>query len=270
MYRWAPHFGEEPPLVGRGGSGTVFFGRCTLRCLYCQNYPWSQLGAGRPCGVEELAEALRALRRAGCHNWNLVSPTPWLPQIQAALELARRDGAALPVVYNTSGYERVETLRRYAGLADIYLPDLRYARPETARAASGAADYVETARAAVREMWRQAGPLRRAADGTARGGTICRLLILPGHAQETVANLRWLAEHIGPQIAVSVMAQYVPAHAAADGPAPWNRRLRPEEYDAVREALETLGFADGWLQELGDAPAELLGFRMRPDGTEGT
>lgn len=266
VYRWGPHFGEEPPLAGERGSGTVFFGRCTLRCIYCQNYPWSQQGEGRPCGVGELADKFRSLRQAGCHNWNLVSPTPWLPHIREALSLARRDGAALPVVSNTSGYERVETLKAFEGLVDIFLTDLRYAREESGREGSGVSDYVTVARQALLEMWRQAGPLRVDDRGVAQAGTICRLLILPGRADEVVQNLRWLAQNAGTGIAVSVMAQYVPAHRAAGGPAPWNRRITEEEYASVAEAVEALDFDQGWVQEFeGNAAADLVGYHMKPE-----
>ncbi len=265
IYRYGPHCGEEPPLAGTRGSGAVFFSRCTLRCLYCQNYPWSQEGAGRDCSVDRLAEILLELQAAGCHNWNLVSPTPWLPQIMAALARARAAGGDLPVVYNTSSYERVETLRELEGLVAVYLADLRYADDATARVASDAPDYVRQARRALQEMRRQTGPLRLDDAGVARSGLICRVLVLPGRAQEACASLEWLAENLGPETAVSLMGQYVPAYRAAHC-AGWNRRVTPAEYAAVCRRMEDLGFALGWQQECGpDAPAELLGYNMLPD-----
>ena len=214
----------------------------------------------------------RSLRKTGCHNWNLVSPTPWLPHIREALSLAKGEGPALPVVYNTSGYERVETLEEFAGLADIFLVDLRYAREASGLEGSGVGDYVAVARRAVLEMWRQAGRLRVGDHGVARAGTICRLLILPGRADEAVENLRWLAEKVGTDIAVSVMAQYVPAHSAAQGRPPWNRRITEREYALVSAAVETLGFDGGWVQEFeGDVAADLVGYRMKPEeGVVGT
>ncbi len=264
IYRYGPHFGEEPPLSGTGGSGAVFFSQCTLRCLYCQNYPWSQEGAGRDCSVNRLAEILVELRDAGCHNWNLVSPTPWLPQVIAALRLARGAGADLPVVYNTSGYERVEILCALEGRVSVYLADLRYAEAATALAGSDAADYVSQARRALREMWRQVGPLRLDAAGLARSGLICRVLVLPGRADEACASLEWVAEHLGREAAVSVMGQYVPAYRAAHC-AGWDRRVAADEYAAVCRRMETLGFVMGWQQECGRAvPADLLGFNMPP------
>jgi putative pyruvate formate lyase activating enzyme len=264
IFRYGRHDGEEPPVSGGRGSGTVFFSRCTLRCLYCQNYPWSQEGEGRVYDAAGLAGVLEALRAQGCHNWNLVSPTPWLPWAIEARERARRTGADLPVVYNTSGFERVETLEALAGWVQVYLTDLRYARPESADEGSGAAGYVTAARAALLEMWRQAGPLVCDGDGVARQGTICRLLVLPGRGDEAVENLAWLAEHVGTEIAVSVMAQYTPAYRAV-GREGWGRRPARAEYDRVVEAVETLGFEAGWVQDYElPAPDELVGFKMSP------
>ena len=265
IFRYGRHDGEEPPVSGTRGSGAVFFSRCTLRCLYCQNYPWSQEGAGRPYDVDGLTAVMDSLRAQGCHNWNLVSPTPWLPWAMEARERARRTGPDLPIVYNTSGYERLETLRALEGWVQVYLTDLRYARPESAAEGSDAAGYVASARAALLEMWRQTGPLVCDAEGVARQGTICRLLVLPGRAQEAVENLAWLAEHVGPAIAVSVMAQYTPAHRAV-GRDPWSRRLTREEYEPVVEALEAHDFGTGWVQDLEmPSPDELVGYRMSPD-----
>ncbi len=251
-------------MSGSRGSGTVFFSRCTLRCLYCQNYPWSQEGEGRVCTVPELAAVLEGLRAQGCHNWNLVSPTPWVPWIVAARDLARRTGPDLPVVYNTSGFERVETVEALAGWVQVYLTDLRYARADSAAEGSGAAGYVEAAREALLAMWRQAGPLVCDEEGVALRGTICRLLVLPGRAEEAIDSLAWLARHVGPEIAVSVMAQYTPAYRAIglDG---WNRRPTRAEYDRVVEAVETLGFAAGWVQDYArPVPDELVGYKMSP------
>ena len=265
IFRHGRHDGEEPPVSGTRGSGTVFFSRCTLRCLYCQNYPWSQEGAGRPYDVDGLTAVMDSLRAQGCHNWNLVSPTPWLPWAMEARERVRRTGPDLPLVYNTSGYERVETLRALDGWVQVYLTDLRYARPGSAAEGSDAVGYVAAARAALLEMWRQTGPLECDADGVARRGTICRLLVLPGRADEAVANLEWLAEHVGSAIAVSVMAQYTPAYRAA-GREPWGRRPTREEYEPVVEAVEAHGFGTGWVQDYETpSPDELVGYKMSPD-----
>jgi putative pyruvate formate lyase activating enzyme len=192
-----------------------------------------------------------------------------LPFAREAVERVVTDGVRLPVVCNTSGFERVETLEAYEDLVDVYLTDLRYAEPGSAEEGSGVASYAEVARAALREMWRQKGPLRLGADGLAEQGTIVRLLVLPGRADEALANLRWLAETVGTEIAVSVMAQYVPVHRAPVT-AGWDRRVSRDEYERVCTGLETLGFGEGWVQEWGsETPKELLGFEMvgtRPAG----
>lgn len=264
VYRHGPHHGEEPPVSGTRGSGTVFFSRCTLKCLYCQNYPWSQEGQGTLTEVDGLAAMLSGLAAAGCHNWNFVSPTPWLPWIVEAWERTTAGGTRLPIVYNTSGFERAETLRALEGWVDVYLTDLRYADTGSAKSGSDAGGYVEAARAALLEMWRQTGALKTDDDGIARRGTICRLLVLPGRADEAVANLEWLAESVGTLIPVSVMAQYTPAYRAT-GVAPWDRRPTPEEYGRVVEAVERLGFSEGWVQEYETpSPESLVGFNMRP------
>ena len=262
VYRWGPHSGEEPPISGTRGSGTVFFSHCTLSCLYCQNHPWSQGDRGETYDTAGLAGILRELADAGCHNWNLVTPTPWLPQIRAAADTVRDGGASLPFVYNTSGFERIETVSEYRDLLDIVLTDLRYACADTASEASGARAYVECARSFLKWSCENVGPLECDGEGIATGGTICRILVLPGHADEAVANLEWMADNVGTDVAVSLMAQYTPVHRAA-ATSGWNRRITREEYDRVVERLDDLGFENGWVQELDDAdPGAFLGEDM--------
>ena len=263
VFRHGPHFGEEPPLSGTRGSGTVFFSHCTMRCIYCQNYPWSQQAQGEDLELPQLTALFRQLAARGCHNWNLVSPTPWLPQIRAALTPLFNDGIRLPMIYNSSGFESPETLARFQDLADIALVDLRYAANDTAAEASGCPRYVESSRAAVEWFWKNLGALRLDADGIAVRGVICRVLVLPGHAGEAVANLRWLAEKIGTDVHVSVMSQYTPVYGAQQKTG-WNRRITAAEYGRVAAAVEDFGFARGWVQEFEDgaSPAELLGCNM--------
>lgn len=264
VYRAGAHDGEEPPVSGTRGSGTVFFSHCPMRCLYCQNHPWSQEGQGRDLAAGELVEYLQRLRDVGCHNWNLVTATPWLPQVREALAALRRRGVRLPVVYNTSGYERVETLADYADDIDVYLADLRYATAEQARAGSAAPDYPAVARAALQEMWRQKGPLETDADGIAVRGVIVRVLVLPGAVDEAIASLDWLARMFGRDLTVSLMSQYIPAFRAVGSP-PWNRRLEPGEYTRVCAALEACGLDRGWVQELEeDTAGHLVGYQMEP------
>lgn len=265
IFRSAPHYGEEPPISGQKGSGAVFFSHCPLHCLYCQNYPWSQEGAGTESDVSDLEARLLALHEAGCHNWNLVSPTPWLPWIAAALRQLKNRGISLPVVYNSSGFENTEVLEEFAASLDIAIVDLRYADDATARAASGVERYVESARRAATWFHRRLGRLRIDADGIARRGTIFRLLVLPGHAGEAAETLRWLARNLGPETTLSVMAQYQPAYRASGMP-PFHRGITREEYDRTLEVMEDCGFENGWVQEFGTAVApELTGWRMEPD-----
>jgi len=268
LFRHGPHFGEEPPISGEKGSGTLFFSHCTLRCIYCQNHPWSQDGRGEDLPVAALTARLRALAEQGCHNWNLVSPTPWLPWIREAARPLIRAGIRLPFVYNTSGFELPETLAAYADLLDIALFDLRYARNDTAREASASDTYVEAARAAFCWLWERVGPLETDDSGVARRGVICRLLVLPGRADEAIDSLRWLAERTGAGVHISVMAQYTPVHRALGHP-DWGRKVTAGEYARVTGAFEKLGFENGWVQACEDGtPADLLGCDM-PAG-EGT
>ena len=215
--------------------------------------------------VAGLAGLLESLCEQGCHNWNLVSPTPWLPWIYEAWGRVTAAGLRRPLVYNTSGFERVELLKNMDRWVDVYLTDLRYSRRESAVAGSDSAGYVESARLALLEMWRQTGPLQLDDEGIAVRGTLCRLLVLPGRADEAVANLEWLAGAVGTGIPVSVMAQYTPAYKALTE-APWNRRPTEDEYGRVVDAVEKLGFTEGWVQEYETpAPDRLIGFKMSPD-----
>ncbi len=266
VFRWGPHFGEEPPLVGERGSGCVFFSRCTLKCLYCQNSPWSWKGGGVDKTVPELTEIFRELAvRDRCENWNLVSPTPYLPFIREAVRPLFEEGIRLPFVWNSSGYERVETLEEYKELCDWALFDLRYASNKTALAASSAPNYVESARAAVKWAWKKAAGTT-GTSGTAAGGLIVRILVLPGHADEAIENLAWLATEVSNEVAVSVMAQYTPAYKGLVTP-PFDRPVTRAEYESVTEAAADFGFENGWIQgyEASDPKLALLGENMGPE-----
>ena len=263
VFRWGPHFGEEPPLVGSGGSGCVFFSRCTMKCLYCQNSPWSWRGEGEDKSVAELAEIFRELAvRDGVSNWNLVSPTPYLPFIREAAKTLADDGIRLPFVWNSSGYERVEALEEYSDLCDWALFDLRYSRNETAVAASAAPGYVEHARAAVKWAWEREEGRGKREEG--EGGLIVRVLVLPGHAEEAVENLAWIATELSSKVPVSVMSQYTPAYEALARP-PFDRRVTADEYAEVAEAAADFGFENGWVQDLSsaDPSLDLLGENMK-------
>ena len=271
VFRWGPHFGEEPPLVGERGSGAVFFSRCTMRCIYCQNSPWSWKGEGEDIAVERLRAIFRDLAlRDRCSNWNLVTPGPWLPQIREAVAPLISADIRLPFVYNTSGFESAETLDAYPDLCDIALCDLRYSRNATAAEASGAPGYVEASRAALERFWNRLGPLETDSSGLARRGTVCRILVLPGHAAEAVENLAWLAVNVSTSVHVSIMSQYTPSYRAKEI-APWNATVTEEEYATVAEAAADFGFENGWVQDFeSNRPSGLLGENMSPgDGPAG-
>ena len=258
VFRWGPHFDEEPPLVGERGSGCVFFSHCTMKCLYCQNSPWSWRGEGEDIDIARLTSIFRELAVDDrCGNWNLVSPTPYLPFIREAVQPLLAEGVRLPFVWNSSGYESTETLEEYAGLCDTALFDLRYSRNATAAAASAAPDYVESARAAVRWAF---GRSPRSAD---LPPLIVRILVLPGHADEAIENLAWLATELSPEIPVSVMSQFTPAYRALETP-PFDRKVTEDEYASVTEAAADFGFVNGWTQGLdaADPSLALLGENM--------
>ncbi len=252
---WNVHPWEEPPISGTRGSGTIFFSGCSGRCRFCQNYPISQLGVGREVEVEELAEMMLDLQRRGVHNINLVTASHFVPQVLAALAVAAQKGLSIPLVYNTHGYDEVETLRLLDGVVDIYLPDAKYASDEVAREVSGFARYVEKNRAALREMYRQVGELQLDSDGVAVRGMIIRHLVLPGGLAGTPEVLAWIARELSPTVHVSLMGQYFPAHRALGHPL-LGRKLTWEEYDAAIAAFEAAGLENGWLQELEENGAE--------------
>ena len=269
VFRWGPHFGEEPPLVEGGGSGCVFFSRCTMKCLYCQNSPWSWKGGGEDKTIPELTAIFRELAvKDKCANWNLVSPTPYLPFIREAVAPLIAEGIRLPFVWNSSGYERVETLEEYSDLCDWALFDLRYSRNETAIAASAAPNYVEASRGAVKWAWNRRGacaPSTSSAlpSASTKHNLIVRILVLPGHADEAIENLAWLATEVSNEVAVSVMAQYTPAYKGLETP-PFDRPVTKEEYESVVEAASDFGFENGWIQgyEASDPKLALLGENM--------
>lgn len=247
---YGAHHGEEPPLSGSRGSGTIFFSYCTARCLFCQNDSISQFGEGSEVTIPALASVMIALQRRGCHNINLVTPTHYAPQILAAVADAVSQGLRIPVVYNTGGYETVDTLRLLAGIVDIYLPDAKYADDEVARALSGFEGYVEANRAALLEMKRQVGSALLVDEArVAYRGIVLRHLVLPEGLSQTPEVLAWIARELGSETYVSLMAQYHPAHRATGHPK-LGRRLYSREYRVALEALQSLGLVDGWSQGL--------------------
>ncbi len=241
--RAALHFGEEPCISGEKGSGTVFFTGCALRCRFCQNAPISRDNFGKTISVERLAEIFAELEAAGAQNINLVNPTHYAHAIAAALRLHR---PGVPVLWNSSGYERVETLQGLEGLVDVYLPDCKYVHSDIAAALSGTADYFVYAAPALLEMARQTGPVMLDADGRIRKGTIVRHLVLPGHTRESMAVLDWLAQY-KERFWVSLMFQYTPM-GDLHGHPELTRPLTRRECDKVWTYMDSLGIVNGYVQ----------------------
>ena len=250
--RAALHHWEEPCISGERGSGTVFFSGCPLRCIFCQNHEISTHSLGREITTARLSEIFHELAEAGAHNINLVSPTQYTPQILEAMEMGMPD---LPVVWNTGGYEKVDTLRTLAGRVDIYLPDFKYAFSDTAARYSCAPDYPEVALAAIGEMVSQTGKPQFGEDGMLKRGVILRHLVLPGHRKESIEIIRRLAATFSPDdILLSIMSQYTP-YEGCELPPELRRRVCSYEYDSVVEAALEAGFG-GFMQDRRSAKEE--------------
>jgi len=257
------HHGEEPAISGSKGSGTVFFGNCNMRCVYCQNYQISQdrkKQKSKEMGFPKLAEGMLYLQdELGCHNINFVSPSHFVPQLVRAVLEAVPLGLRVPLVYNSSGYDSVASLRELDSIISVYLPDLRYASDKWARKFSHARNYVTHARAAIVEMYRQVGELVVDESGVAQRGLIVRQLILPNKIAGSEESLTWLAREVSPTVTVSIMAQYYPSHMAHDERL-LSRTISQAEYEEVLRLLDELGLENGWVQEMGAAENYLPDF----------
>jgi putative pyruvate formate lyase activating enzyme len=233
---YSPHFGEESPLVGINGSGTIFFTNCNLKCVFCQNYPISQIGEGREANKEELTEIMLSLQRMGCHNINLVSPTHIVPQFLEALELAIADGLTIPLVYNCGGYESVNTLKLLEGIVDIYMPDMKYSDAENAYKYSGIKNYPAINKEAIMEMYHQVGDLQLDEHGIAISGLLVRHLVLPNGVAGSEGILRFIADKVSKNTYVNIMAQYRPSYKASQYPLLSRRLSRQEFIDSIEIA----------------------------------
>jgi putative pyruvate formate lyase activating enzyme len=244
---YGPHLGEERPLRGWAGSGTIFFSGCNLHCLYCQNAEISQKPTGRVVGAGELAEIMLEIQEMGCHNINLVSPTHVVPQIVAAVEIAAGQGLILPLVYNTGGYDHPETIKQLEGIVDIYMPDMKYASAEAGEKYSDAAEYPFYNQRAVLEMHRQVGDLSLSPEGLAERGLLIRHLVLPGEKAGSNQILEFIASEISTDTYLNIMDQYRPAYQAGRFPE-LNRRINQQEYQQVVDKARALGFTrlDSW------------------------
>jgi len=234
------HFGEEAPLVGTYGSGTIFFSFCSLRCSFCQNFEISHLGEGAPIDPPDLAGIMLQLQRRGCHNINLVTPTHVVPQVLEALMLAVQKGLAIPIVYNSSGYERVETIRLLRGIVDIYMPDFKFWDEKWAERYCNAPDYRLMAISAIKEMHAQVGDLKMDENGVAQRGLLVRHLVMPHGIAGTEEVMKFISRELSPNTYVNVMDQYRPCGTAYDDQY-ISRRLSPEEYAAALESAEKAG-----------------------------
>lgn len=242
------HHGEEPPISGHRGSGTIFFSGCSLDCAFCQNYPISQMVNGKEMDTERLAGCMLMLQNRGAHNINLVTPTHFVPQIVEALWRAVERGFIIPLVYNSSGYDDNETLRLLEGIVDIYLVDMKYGSNENAMRYSAAPGYVEINRAAVREMYRQVGELVVDNNGIAQRGLLIRHLVLPNNISDTEKVLEFV-QGLSPTVPISLMSQYFPAHKAVAIPE-LKRKVHRKEYQKATKLLDRFGLVNGWTQPL--------------------
>ena len=239
-----PHFGEERPLVGTGGSGTIFLTHCNLRCVFCQNWTISHLGRGVASTIDGFADMMLHLQKIGCHNINLVTPTHYSPHILKALDLAAGKGLRLPIVYNTSGWERLEILKVLDGIVDIYLPDIKYwDSGMSAKYSFGADTYPEITKKALLEMNRQVGVAHPAEDGVMQRGLMIRHLVMPNDVGGSEMIMEWIAKNLPKDTYVNIMAQYHPAHKAYDHPE-LSRRITGEEYLKVVERAKGSGLTN--------------------------
>jgi len=242
------HHGEEPPISGAKGSGTIFFSYCNMGCVYCQNYEFSQLGQGREVDFEALARFMLELQNMGCHNINLVTPTHVMPQILKALEIAISKGLKIPILYNTGGYELAQIIRLLEGIVDIYLPDMRYADSDTAVKYSSASEYPRYNQESVKEMHRQVGIADIDDNGIIKKGLVIRHLVLPNNIAGTDKIMKFISEEISQDTYISLMSQYVPYYKASEF-REISRRLKYREYEDAKQIMQKYGLHNGWIQE---------------------
>ena len=253
---YSTHNFEEPCISGKKGSGTVFFSNCNLNCVFCQNYEISQQGKGKEISIQELAEIFIKQQEKNVENINLVTPTSYVPQIIEAIKIAKEKGLKIPIVYNTNGYEKVETLKMLEGYIDIYLPDLKYSDNLLAKRLSKVDNYFEIATNAIKEMYRQVGKPIFNEQGIMKKGMIIRHLILPNHILNSRRVLKWINDNMN-EVYVSVMAQYFPTYKAKEIEE-INRKLTNEEYKQIEEYLYRLNLENGYIQELGEHEEEYV------------
>ena len=251
------HNYEEPCISGINGSGTIFFSNCNMNCIYCQNYEISQLGKGKEISIKELADIFINQQEKGVNNINLVTPTMYAFQIIEAIKLAKKNGLIIPIIYNTNGYEKIETLKALQGYIDVYLPDLKYYSNKLSIKYSKVNNYFSVATEAIKEMYRQVGTPKFNEDGIMQRGIIIRHLVLPNHIQNSKNILKWIKENMPQDVYVSIMAQYFPTYKAKEDEL-LNRKLTKKEYKEIEKFLYTLDLKNGYMQELGEHEEEYV------------
>lgn len=251
------HYYEEPCISGKNGSGTVFFSNCNLNCKYCQNYKISQLGKGEYITIEKLADIFIAQQKNNANNINLVTPTMYVEQIIEAIKIARKKGLRIPIIYNSNGYENIETIKMLNGYVDVYLPDLKYADNNLAKEYSNINDYFEIATQAIKEMYNQVGAPILDENGIIKRGLIIRHLVLPEFIDNSKKILKWLKENIDSEVYISIMAQYFPTYLAKEDKY-INRKLTKKEYKEIENYVYELNFENGYMQDLGEHEEEYV------------
>lgn len=254
---YSTHDFEEPCISGEKGSGTVFFSNCNMNCVFCQNYEISQLGKGKEITIEELAHIFLKQQEIGVENINLVTPTSYAYQIIEAIKIARNNGLILPIVYNTNGYENVETIRALEGFVDIYLPDLKYSENKLAMEYSKVNNYFEIATDAIKEMVKQVGVPKFDVNGVMERGVLIRHLVLPNYIENSKKVLEWIKQNLPDDIYVSIMAQYFPTYKAKEDEK-INRKLSFEEWNEIEDFVQEIGIENGFIQELGEHEEEYV------------
>ena len=251
------HNFEEPCISGNNGSGTIFFSNCNMNCVYCQNYEISQLGKGKEITIEELADIMIEQQEKGVENINLVTPTSYALHIIESIKIAKSKGLQIPIVYNTNGYENIETLKLLEGYIDIYLPDLKYYYNELGQELSNVKNYFEIATEAIKEMYRQVGSPQLNENGIMKKGLMIRHLVLPNNIENSKKILKWIKENIDNNVYVSIMAQYFPTYKAKNIDN-LNRKLTKKEYEEIENYLFDLDLENGYIQELGEHEEEYV------------
>ena len=251
------HHFEEPCISGKHGSGTVFFSNCNLNCVYCQNYEISQEGKGKEISIEKLADIFMEQQNRQAENINLVTPTSYALQIIEAIKIAKRKGLHIPIIYNTNGYENIETLQLLEGYIDVYLPDLKYYDNEIGKKYSKVDNYFEIATKAIQEMYRQVGSPKFNAQGMIEKGVMIRHLVLPNNIDNSKKILKWLKDNMDEQVYIDIMAQYFPTYKAKEMK-DLNRKLTKEEYQEIENCVYDLDIQNGYMQELGEHEEEYV------------